>query len=137
MCDYEIHKLKTTDLKDFIELKKLVRLKVLSVIHSILHKSRFKPGDTITTHSCNKNLFNNDDLFDKIYFFFDDSLEKNIIIIECSELLHNLRVIPKTYSPESDVDFGTISFVPVKSCSDEEIKTYKKNLGGIIEIVYD
>ena len=34
-------------------------------------------------------------------------------------------------------DFGTIDFVPVKSCSEEDIQEYKNGLGGIIEIIYE
>lgn len=138
MKEYEVYKLDATKLKDFIELRGHLQQQVMFVKTVLFHKSRYKGGDTIKTHSCNQNLFDNSNqyLLD-MYYLFDDTLEKNIVIVECSEIINNLRFIPKMTEPSFEGDFGTIEFVPIKLCSEEDIQEYKNGLGGVIEIMYE
>jgi hypothetical protein len=138
MNNYQVHKVDATRFKDFIKLRVHFQQKVMFLKTLIQHNSRYKGGDTIKTHSCNQNLFDNSNqhLLD-MYYFFDDTLEKNIVIIECCEILTNLKFIPKTTEPNEEGQFGTIEFVLVNECSEEDIQNYKNGLGCIIEIVYD
>ena len=138
MNEYKTYKLDaTTRFKNFIELRSYFQQQTMFVKSVIQHNSRYKSGDTIRTHSCNKILFENGNPnLLEIYYFFDDTLEKNIVIIECCEILDNLKFVPKMTDPNEEGQFGTIEFIPVKSCSEEDIQIYKNGLGGIIEIMY-
>lgn len=137
MNEYEIYKLNASRFKEFNELRMSFQNAVMVIKSRLQHNSRYKSGNTIRTHSCNQNLFeNSNSKLLEMYYFFDDTLDKNIVIVECCEILDNLKFVPKMTDPNEEGQFGTIEFIPIKSCSEEDIQIYKNGLGGIIEIIY-